>query len=804
MRTALTLVFTLCFCGLMTAQVYVNANATGNNDGSSWADAYSKLQTAIDSSAANSELWIAAGTYFPQAVADLDTMTFTIDKPIALYGGFEGTETMLEERDHVANLTRLSGDIDGDDVPGDVTIFRTDNARHVLVILLEEPGEVTLDGLDISNGAALLEQPPAGTPDITPWLGGGVLSLGGLRLNNCTFTDNTAFIGGAFYSLPVSDSLDQLFVTGCEIDSNHSGLGTARFQGFNTAVFVNTTVENNRSDFFGGGVVLGNSNAIFEGCAFRNNTAEQSVGGGLFGFQNSANTIIDPTVSIRNCSFEDNIAIAGGGLTYNNFFPGGAIFLDSCEFTGNATFVAQGAAAGGALIQNVVDPSGTISPSLAIDVDNTIFEDNTSPTAGGLFVYTAPDSDGIIAEVSNTLFAENTGSGAYGGAVFFNDESFFQLALNNVGFEDNEGGQIGGGLNLVNGNDEARLQYTMDNCVFDGNNAEYGGAMWSDAIITSGSVGTITNCEFYDNTASACCGAIGSIEETVSIDNSIFEGNSTQAVDEDINGGGAIYFLANRARVTNSVFIENGSEEEGSAIMVRDGEKVFLENLLLEDNMGASAVSNGDSLWMTNLTFVGNNGGLSQNTGGVAILQNNIFDNDGGNYRTEMDSTISVISNGANLSTDSTFLAYFTGSGTYLDYNNTDPELDSDLVPGETSVCVDTGNPDGVDWLVDLEGVDRIQGVSVDIGAFESPFDTPVRNLNTLDISVYPNPFVQNIQLSSIDKMQSIRLLDLQGRMVQQFPIEQTLRINTTLPVGLYFLEVVIEGQAYFKKLEKM
>ena len=48
---------------------YVKANATGLNNGSSWADAFSNLQPAIDAARASFEfdkqVWVAAGTYRP-------------------------------------------------------------------------------------------------------------------------------------------------------------------------------------------------------------------------------------------------------------------------------------------------------------------------------------------------------------------------------------------------------------------------------------------------------------------------------------------------------------------------------------------------------------------------------------------------------------------------------------------------------------------------------------------------------------------------------------------------------------------
>ncbi|MHC4110764.1 MAG: hypothetical protein ACYSUY_06800, partial [Planctomycetota bacterium] len=136
--------------------IFVDANAPGNDDGSSWEDAYNFLQDALNdanSSGDVNEIRVAQGIYTPDSNAANPngsgdrTATFQILNGVELYGGFPGGgDPNMNDRDPNVYEAILSGDIN---TPGDTS----DNSYHVVVGSWTDPNAV-LDGFTITSGNA--------------------------------------------------------------------------------------------------------------------------------------------------------------------------------------------------------------------------------------------------------------------------------------------------------------------------------------------------------------------------------------------------------------------------------------------------------------------------------------------------------------------------------------------------------------------------------------------------------------------------------------------------------------------------
>ncbi len=158
------LIASLCllFSYQSQAQVYLNWAASGANDGTSWTDAYNYISDALEDTPVGGQIWVAKGVYKPGGFNPSLTVSLEFPHDMELYGGFNGTETMLSQRDVANNVTVVSGDHNDDDVPNDFQINRSDNARHIMWLTDTITNATIIDGFTFASGSTTVTPAPAG------------------------------------------------------------------------------------------------------------------------------------------------------------------------------------------------------------------------------------------------------------------------------------------------------------------------------------------------------------------------------------------------------------------------------------------------------------------------------------------------------------------------------------------------------------------------------------------------------------------------------------------------------------------
>lgn len=409
--------------------IYVKWNANGSNNGSSWANAYVDLQSALAIASSGSQIWVAAGTYKP--VSDIDrNASFVLKNGVAVYGGFAGTETSLSQRNYQSNITTLSGDLG---VAGN----SGDNSYHV-VIGSNTNNSAILDGFTVTGGNA---------DDSTPLnKGGGIYSFhGSPSISNVSFIANNASFGGGMFndSLSAVDASNPTLLNVYFINNTALEGGGMENMLYSIPSLTNVTFRGNVAARSGGGMLnVYQNNMILTNVSFIGNSA--SAGGGLSNLSSNL-TILNSVFSSNRSPQGGAIDNEGGNLTVtNNLFgdntadDGGAIFSgygDSITIT-NSSFEGNTAERGG----------GIFCVTGAVTISNSTFHLNSATAAPGNAASGyggAVYDDSCVLTVNDSTFSQN--SAVNGGAILF-DSDTEPLAVINSTFYNNRASNVGGGL----------------------------------------------------------------------------------------------------------------------------------------------------------------------------------------------------------------------------------------------------------------------------------------------------------------------------------------------------------------------
>jgi hypothetical protein len=87
------MLFTLSLSKVNAKTIYVNYIASGANNGTSWANAYTQFEAGVGASVSGDVIFVAKGTYQPTSGA-----SFIMKEGVKIYGSFKGTESSLSQR----------------------------------------------------------------------------------------------------------------------------------------------------------------------------------------------------------------------------------------------------------------------------------------------------------------------------------------------------------------------------------------------------------------------------------------------------------------------------------------------------------------------------------------------------------------------------------------------------------------------------------------------------------------------------------------------------------------------------------
>lgn len=307
----------------------------------------------------------------------------------------------------------------------------------------------------------------------------------------------------------------------------------------------NNTIEDNYSVAHGGGIlVFNNSNPLIRDNVIRKNRAK-FFGGGIFVVRNSSPTITNNTIT-------ENI-VAGGSIV-NGGSSGGGIYLEN--ITSNPQLRSNPVVTNNTISHNNAEfAGGGIMLRVGVNaiIDGNTLNSNSAAYGGGIHVETGGSSPII----SNNTISNNTspekgafpGSG-FGGGISVYDKSRPTITANNI--HSNQSTKGGAGIVLAENSVSTINRNTIRNNAVTG-----GGTVQGGGIYISNAQATVTNNEFYDNSAYLGGGiaAIGQNAKITLNHNTIGYNNAAHS-----EGGGGIFINSNSGTVvniTNNIITDN-------------------------------------------------------------------------------------------------------------------------------------------------------------------------------------------------------------------------------------------------------
>ena len=505
----------LISCNFCNAQVFVNKDALGINDGSSWENAYNNLHLALDKVSTGEQVWIASGTYLPGKMGDPKNTTFHLKKGIHLYGGFAGVESKLSERDPFKYPTILSGDLNQDDIIDDLDSNRTDNVWTVMLVENSSDSIPIIDGLTFKSGHSdgnnkLYEESN----------GGGLFLYGPAFVRNCTFIQNySSETAGALFlvdSLGIENA--GLKIDSCQFQNNQSTFGGA----------INIKLLTGKVP-----------SIIIQNSSFSKNSSKEK-GGGLYIVSN----IDGASVKVDSCNFSINSSsYCGGAISCDIYGKDNMVSIQNSTFSENQAQLIAGAI-------NMYGKRGSSNNRFDVNhcdfIKNSTIQNGTGYIEGGGAIYVPMDGERNFINIQNSTFLENHSQG-FAGAIGIRTK------------------KLG-----------ANLHTLINNCQFDKNTSDNGGGLYYRSKGINDSL-FVRQCKFIQNSISELIpnlatrgGAIHIKYSSASEESRTFIEDCTFIYNQSKNGDGGALAISPFGQgcfssISNSSFTGNKSDGKGGA-----------------------------------------------------------------------------------------------------------------------------------------------------------------------------------------------------------------------------------------------
>jgi len=446
--------------------IYVDDDANGLNDGTSWQNAYNYLHDALEDANSSDkpvEIWVAQGIYRPDRSSDEPNgsgdreATFQLINGVTIKGGYAGFgQSDPNTRDIGKYETILSGYLNG-------------NYSYHVVIGSGNDANAVLDGFTITGGYGNWQYNEYGgwmyNDHGSPTVANCIFSMNLGRYGGCVYNyyGNPVFVncmfsgGGDCYSGGMFNRYSNPMLTDCTFSENvaYDGEyctegGGGMYNWYSSPILTNCTFSKNRAGG-GGGMLNNHSSAILMQCTFTENSGR--LCGGMCNGDSS-------TAKLTDCTFSRNSGYSGGGIYNGEIYDGqSTLTLNNCIFSENS------ARAGG----GVYDKSNSVTVINCSFIGNLAYASGTQGGRGGGLYYTQA---GYLTSptIINCIFSGNTAV-YYGGGIY-SDRS--NPTIVNCIFSGNKAGEKGGGIEYAYG---SMVNMVLTNCTFAGNLAKDGKAL---------------------------------------------------------------------------------------------------------------------------------------------------------------------------------------------------------------------------------------------------------------------------------------------------------------------------------------